>query len=88
MAKSLSKKGFETTLISGPTSLQVENVINLIYVDGPIAGDIFSKIKILVDYILQVVLLFLKTYGKKLVIILIVINLTLELLEKLVEKIT
>ena len=32
LAKSLSKKGFETTLISGPTSLQVEEDINLIKV--------------------------------------------------------
>ena len=29
LAKSLFKKGFETTLISGPTSLQVEKDINL-----------------------------------------------------------
>ena len=33
LAKSLSKKGFETTLISGPTSLQVEEDINLIKVE-------------------------------------------------------
>ena len=33
LAKSLSKKGFETTLISGPTSLQVEKDINLIKVE-------------------------------------------------------
>ena len=33
LAKSLSKKGFETTLISGPTSLQVEKNINLIEVE-------------------------------------------------------
>ena len=33
LAKSLSKKGFETTLISGPTSLKVENDINLIRVE-------------------------------------------------------
>ena len=33
LAKSLSKKGFETTLISGPTDLKVGNNINLIKVD-------------------------------------------------------
>ncbi len=33
LAKSLSKKGFETTLISGPTNLQVEKNINLIKVE-------------------------------------------------------
>ena len=33
LAKSLSKKGFETTLISGPTSLQVEKDINLVKVE-------------------------------------------------------
>ena len=33
LAKSLSKKGFETTLISGPTSLQIEKEINLIKVE-------------------------------------------------------
>ena len=33
LAKSLSKKGFETTLISGPTNLQVEKDINLIKVE-------------------------------------------------------
>ncbi len=33
LAKSLSKKGFETTLISGPTSLKVEKDINLIKVE-------------------------------------------------------
>jgi phosphopantothenoylcysteine decarboxylase/phosphopantothenate--cysteine ligase len=33
LAKSLFKKGFETTLISGPTSLQVEKDINLIKVE-------------------------------------------------------
>ena len=33
LAKSLSKKGFETTLISGPTSLQIEKDINLIKVE-------------------------------------------------------
>ena len=33
LAKSLSKKGFETTLISGPTKLQVEKDINLIKVE-------------------------------------------------------
>tara|TARA_B100000700_G_scaffold42204_1_gene43207 strand:+ start:2532 stop:3731 length:1200 start_codon:yes stop_codon:yes gene_type:complete len=33
LAKSLSKKGFETTLISGPTSLNIENDINLIKVE-------------------------------------------------------
>ena len=33
LAKSLAKKGFETTLISGPTNLEVENNINLIKVE-------------------------------------------------------
>ena len=33
LAKSLSKKGFETTLISGPTNLSVEKNINLIKVE-------------------------------------------------------
>ena len=33
LAKSLSKKGFETTLISGPTSLQVDKSINFIEVE-------------------------------------------------------
>ena len=33
LAKSLSKKGFETTLISGPANLQVEKDINLIKVE-------------------------------------------------------
>ncbi len=33
LAKSLSKKGFETTLISGPTKLKVEENINLIKVE-------------------------------------------------------
>ncbi len=33
LAKSLSRKGFETTLISGPTDLKVGNNINLIKVD-------------------------------------------------------
>ena len=33
LAKSLSKKGIETTLISGPTSLQIEKEINLIKVE-------------------------------------------------------
>ena len=33
LAKSLSKKGFETTLISGPTNLQVEKDINLIKIE-------------------------------------------------------
>ena len=33
IAKSLSKKGFETTLISGPTSLEVSDDINLIKVE-------------------------------------------------------
>ena len=33
LAKSLSKKGFETTLISGPTNLQIEKDINLIKVE-------------------------------------------------------
>ena len=33
IAKSLSKKGFETTLISGPTNLEINNNINLIKVE-------------------------------------------------------
>ena len=33
IAKSLSKKGFDTTLISGPTNLEVDNDINLIKVE-------------------------------------------------------
>ena len=33
LAKSLSKKGFETTLISGPTNLEINNNINLIQVE-------------------------------------------------------
>ena len=33
IAKSLSKKGFETTLISGPTNLKISNDINLIKVE-------------------------------------------------------
>jgi len=33
LARSLSKKGFETTLISGPTNLKVENDINFIKVE-------------------------------------------------------
>ena len=33
LAKALVKKGFETTLISGPTNLQVDNNINLIKVE-------------------------------------------------------
>ena len=33
LAKALSKKGFETTLISGPTNLKVNNDINLIQVE-------------------------------------------------------
>ncbi|ARJ47353.1 bifunctional phosphopantothenoylcysteine decarboxylase/phosphopantothenate--cysteine ligase CoaBC [Candidatus Pelagibacter sp. RS39] len=33
IAKSLSKKGFETTLISGPTNLKVNNDVNLIEVE-------------------------------------------------------
>jgi len=33
LAKALSKKGFETTLISGPTSLKINNDINLIQVE-------------------------------------------------------
>ena len=33
IAKSLSKKGFETTLISGPTNLNISNDINLIKVE-------------------------------------------------------
>jgi phosphopantothenoylcysteine decarboxylase/phosphopantothenate--cysteine ligase len=33
LAKSLAKKGFQTTLISGPTSLQIDNGINLIKVE-------------------------------------------------------
>ena len=33
LAKALSKKGFETTLISGPTNLKITNDINLIQVE-------------------------------------------------------
>ena len=33
IAKSLSKKGFNTTLISGPTNLEIDNNINLIKVE-------------------------------------------------------
>ena len=33
IAKSLSKKGFDTTLISGPTNLEIGNDINLIHVE-------------------------------------------------------
>ncbi len=33
IAKSLSKKGFDTTLISGPTNLEINNEINLIKVE-------------------------------------------------------
>ena len=33
IAKSLSKKGFDTTLISGPTNLEIDNDINLIKVE-------------------------------------------------------
>ena len=33
LAKALSKKGFETTLISGPTNLKINNNINLIQVE-------------------------------------------------------
>jgi phosphopantothenoylcysteine decarboxylase/phosphopantothenate--cysteine ligase len=33
IAKSLSKKGFDTTLISGPTNLKIDNDINLIKVE-------------------------------------------------------
>tara|TARA_B100000287_G_scaffold67976_1_gene59522 strand:+ start:177 stop:1376 length:1200 start_codon:yes stop_codon:yes gene_type:complete len=33
IAKSLSKQGFDTTLISGPTNLKIENNINLIHVE-------------------------------------------------------
>ena len=33
LAKALSKKGFETTLISGPTNLKINNGINLIQVE-------------------------------------------------------
>ena len=33
IAKSLSKKGFETTLISGPTNLKINNDVNLIEVE-------------------------------------------------------
>ncbi|MDA7750298.1 bifunctional phosphopantothenoylcysteine decarboxylase/phosphopantothenate--cysteine ligase CoaBC [Candidatus Pelagibacter sp.] len=33
LAKSLAKRGFQTTLISGPTNLQVDNNINLIKVE-------------------------------------------------------
>jgi len=43
LAKSLSKKGFETTLISGPTSLKVEKDINLIKVET--ADQMFKAIQ-------------------------------------------
>jgi len=33
LAKSLAKRGFQTTLISGPTNLQIDNNINLIEVE-------------------------------------------------------
>ena len=33
LAKSLSRRGFETTLISGPTNLKIEDNINLIKVE-------------------------------------------------------
>ncbi len=33
IAKSLSKKGFDTTLISGPTNLEIDNDINLVKVE-------------------------------------------------------
>ena len=33
LAKSLAKRGFQTTLISGPTNLQIDNNINLIKVE-------------------------------------------------------
>ena len=33
LAKSLSKRGFETTLISGPTNLKINEDINLIKVE-------------------------------------------------------
>jgi phosphopantothenoylcysteine decarboxylase/phosphopantothenate--cysteine ligase len=33
LAKSLAKKGFETTLISGPTNLEIDNNINLIKIE-------------------------------------------------------
>ena len=33
IAKSLSKKGFETTLISGPTNLEVSKDLNFIKVE-------------------------------------------------------
>ena len=33
LAKSLAKRGFQTTLVSGPTNLQVDNNINLIKVE-------------------------------------------------------
>ena len=33
IAKSLSKKGFDTTLISGPTNLEIDDDINLIKVE-------------------------------------------------------
>ena len=33
LAKSLAKRGFQTTLISGPTNLQIDDNINLIEVE-------------------------------------------------------
>ena len=41
IAKSLSKKGFDTTLISGPTNLEIDNNINLIKVET--AEEMFQK---------------------------------------------
>ena len=43
LAKSLSKKGFDTTLISGPTNLTIEKNINLIKVET--AEDMFKAIQ-------------------------------------------
>ncbi|MDC3231360.1 bifunctional phosphopantothenoylcysteine decarboxylase/phosphopantothenate--cysteine ligase CoaBC [Candidatus Pelagibacter sp.] len=42
IAKSLSKKGFDTTLISGPTNLKINNDINLIKVET--AEEMFQSI--------------------------------------------
>ena len=41
IAKSLSNKGFDTTLISGPTNLEIDNNINLIKVET--AEEMFKK---------------------------------------------
>ena len=43
LAKSLAKRGFQTTLISGPTNLQIDNNINLIKVET--ADEMFKAIQ-------------------------------------------